>query len=99
MKIEKHIKKLGMQCSDKVTGFNGVITSVSFDIAGCIQAVVTPPAKDGKTGESQWFDMGRLTIHGIDDYVMRAPDFNQGYIADAKKGPTAKPSMARPVKR
>ena len=46
--IEKHLDLLGRKVEDKVTGIKGVVTSVSFDLYGCIQAVITTPAKDGE---------------------------------------------------
>jgi len=53
---------LGKHVKDVVTGFAGVATSVSFDLYGCIQVVVTPHAvKDNPDGSSgKWFDLKRL---------------------------------------
>ncbi len=45
--VNEHIKFLGLQVRDEVTGFSGVVTSMSFDLYGCIQAVVTPKVKEG----------------------------------------------------
>ena len=39
---EQHFKLLGMKVKDKVTGYSGVVTSLSFDLYGCVQAVITP---------------------------------------------------------
>ena len=36
------LKLLGLKVKDKVTGFTGIITSVSFDLYGCIQVIITP---------------------------------------------------------
>jgi len=38
--FNKHLEMLGKEGFDVVTGFDGVITSVSFDLYGCVQAVV-----------------------------------------------------------
>ena len=38
------LELLGLQVRDKVTGFAGVCESVSYDLYGCIQGVVRPPA-------------------------------------------------------
>ena len=47
--LHKHLDLLGMQVRDQVTGYSGVVTSVCFDLYGCIQAVVHPGTdKDGK---------------------------------------------------
>ena len=58
--MEEHLKLLGFIVQDKVTKFEGVIVSISFDLFGCIQAVVQPKIKDGNTPECRWFDLKRL---------------------------------------
>ncbi len=91
MKIQEHMKLLGMKVTDKVTGFRGVVTSISFDLYGCIQAIVTPETgKDGKQEDSRWFDVQRLTITGKEP-VMNLPNYEYGYTADGNKGPAEKP--------
>lgn len=90
MSTEVHLDLLGLKVKDKVTGFKGVVTSLSFDLYGCIQAIVTPEiGKDGNKGESHWFDVTRLSITS-EKPVMDLPDFEQGYVATGKKGPSAK---------
>ena len=60
---EKHLNLLGMKVEDKVTGFKGVVASISFDLYGCVQAIVNPGAdKDGKLMEQCWFDVSRLAL-------------------------------------
>lgn len=89
--IEKHLQYLGYQVVDKVTGFKGVVSSVSFDLYGCIQTVVTPPVNsEGKTGDSMWFDINRLKITSSEP-VMDVPNFQHGEIAEGKHGPCDKP--------
>ena len=89
-KITDHIGLLGKKAVCKVTGFKGVITSVSFDLYGCLQAVVTAPAKkDGTLGDGHWFDVGRLTVTGKP--VMDIPDFTEGTLTEFRKGPAEKP--------
>jgi hypothetical protein len=71
--IKESIELLGLEAKDRVTGFNGVIASVTFDLYGCVQAIVTPPVdKDGKTREGNWFDIKRLETGRR---VMAAPQF------------------------
>lgn len=66
---------LGMRVEDKVTGFKGVVSSVGFDLYGCIQAIVNPGVgTDGKPQDSHWFDVNRLTV--LDGPVMRRPAFD-----------------------
>jgi len=45
--VERHVSQLGLKVKDRVTGFEGVVSTMSFDLYGCIQAAVTPAAKDG----------------------------------------------------
>ena len=76
--IQSHLNMLGFKVKDVVTGFAGVVTSVSFDLYGCVQYVVTPPSpKDSDKAEhqtSRWFDAKRLARQGK-DRVMAVPDF------------------------
>lgn len=91
MQIEKHMKLLGLKVKDKVTGFNGVVASLSFDLYGCVQAVVTPPAgEDGKLEDGRYFDVTRLEVTS-NKPVMDLPDFSKGYVAEGKKGAAEKP--------
>lgn len=63
---EKQLKLLGLKATDPVTGMAGVITSICFDINGCIQACLTPPVnKEGAYGQAIWIDIQRLKI--VDD--------------------------------
>jgi len=84
--MNRHIELLGLRAKDAVTGFNGVITSISFDLYGCVQAVVTPKINaDSEIKDGRWFDVTRLKITGK-KRVIALPDFNKGYIATGKKG-------------
>jgi hypothetical protein len=77
--IEQSLKMLGLKATDKVTRFEGVVSSVSFDAYGCVQAAITPPARDGKLGEGHWFDVKRLELG---DRVMEAPRFSDTAMGD-----------------
>jgi hypothetical protein len=92
MEFKKHINLLGLRCEDKITGLAGVVTSVCYDLYGCVQAVINPGLdKDGKPQETYWFDVARLEI--IDDErVMDIPDFEYGAFAETK-GPAEKPRV------
>lgn len=73
--IAESLSLLGKKVKDRVTGYTGVVTSVSFDLYGCVQALVTPSATDGKEPyQSFWFDVKRLTEDG--GRVMDAPVFD-----------------------
>lgn len=86
-----HFELLGLKVTDKVTGFKGVVVSLSFDLYGCIQAVVKPAMDDkGEMKDGHWFDVTRLSV---DDNtpVMVLPNFSSGYVAEGKKGCALKP--------
>lgn len=83
---------LGRRVKDKVSGYTGVVISVTFDLFGCIQAIVKPEVtiKDGsqKVDEGHWFDITRLEILDTKP-VMDLPD----YVAEGKKGAADKPAI------
>ena len=73
--VTENLKKLGFKVKDKVTGLEGVATSICFDLYGCIQAIVNPGIdKDGKIQEVHWYDVNRLNIIS-DEPVMNQPSF------------------------
>ncbi len=86
----RHISSLGYRVVDNVTGFKGVITSISFELYGCIQAIVTSDTGSSDDGSckstSKWFDVSRLTI--VDEIMINVPipNFDRGYIANGLKG-------------
>ena len=88
--MNKLAQLLGCKAKDKVTGYTGVITSLSFDLYGCVQFVITPPLKEGELSSGAWFDANRIEVL---DYtlVMQQPDFAQGYVAEGRKGCALKP--------
>lgn len=57
-------KNFGKKAKDKVTGFEGIITAKVLYLFGCSQYGLTPPATDGKTNETNYFDEGRIEITG-----------------------------------
>lgn len=90
MLIKKHLDLLGCPVVDKVTGFKGVVDSVSFDLYGCVQASLMPPVdKKGELSKSYWFDVNRLEIKST-KLVMEVPDFEYGIQAEGKQGPADK---------
>jgi len=92
--VQKHMEMLGNKVVDKVTGFAGVCSSVSFDLYGCVQVVITPPATEGGTkyGECRWFDIGRVEVTAT-ARVMDLPDYDFGKVAEGRKGPAEKPAF------
>lgn len=90
MEMNNHLEMLGLKATECVTGFSGTITTLSFDLYGCIQAVLTPAIdKDYNMPDGKWFDVTRLRITDSNP-VMQVPNFNEGYIAQGKKGCAAK---------
>jgi len=85
--MKQHFDLLGKPAKDLVTGFSGVVTSLSFDLYGCIQVVITPES-DKKEGikDGHWFDVARIKVTK-DSPVMNVPDFEKGYVAKVRKGP------------
>ena len=93
--IKKHIEMLGLKVKDRVTGFRGVVASMTFDLYGCVQAIVTPFAKDdGKLEDSRYFDVSRLEVEAPEP-VMRRPNYDFGPVAEGLRGATEKPSPSR----
>jgi hypothetical protein len=91
--IMRHMELLGHKVTDKVTGFKGIVSSIAFDLYGCIQAIVTPEVKKGevKVEDSRWFDVQRLTVTSKKP-VMPMPDYDKGYVAEGSKGAAPKPA-------
>lgn len=87
--IQESLALLGQSMKDRVTGFKGMVSSVSFDAYGCVQVILSPPVgKDGKPGEGFWFDVKRLVKDG--KRVMDAPNFGVNF--GTEQGPAAKPA-------
>lgn len=67
-------KTLGRKVEDKATGHLGIVTSVSFDLYGCVQVLVSPQAKNGELNVSLWFDIERLAVKDSES-IMPIPSF------------------------
>jgi hypothetical protein len=86
--IQKAFRLLGLRVEDKVTGFKGVLTSVSFDLYGCTQVIINPGINEsGKLGASAWFDVNRIRVLATTP-VMEVP---QSFRPDV--GPENKPIL------
>lgn len=58
-------KFLGKKAKDKITGFEGIVTSKHIYLTGCNQYGLQPPIdKEGKVPSKEFFDEGRLEIIG-----------------------------------
>lgn len=92
MEPQKHLATLGMPVRDVVTGYTGIITSICFDLYGCVQALVSSSYERESKSEfdNRWFDVARLCITEHKS-VMQQPDFEKGYAAIGHKGGSDKP--------
>lgn len=92
--IEKTINLLGLRARDRVTGFRGTITSVSFDLYGCVQVALSPDAKEDQTklDHGHWFDVARAELIADAERVMPVPAFaaRAGEPANYDHGPADK---------
>jgi len=93
MLIKKHLDLLGHKVKDKVSDYEGVVISMSFDLYGCIQADVRPTSldKDGKFIQGSWLDVNRLEVL-TKRPLMDVPNFEWGDVAEGKKGPANLPA-------
>ena len=84
--IRENLNLLGFKGVDKVTGMKGVVTSVSFDLYGCVQLLLNPAVdlNNNKLANPYWFDEDRIRITGRKP-VMTQPKFAM------TKGPADKP--------
>lgn len=56
----------GKLCKDQVSGFEGTAVGYAVYITGCVQVVLAPRVdKDGKLGDSIWFDLSRVELCGF----------------------------------
>lgn len=55
---------LGDRAKDPITGFVGIVTSVSTFLHGCIRIGISPEKldKDGKPKEDKYFDQSQLVL-------------------------------------
>jgi hypothetical protein len=56
--------QLGDKVKDKITGFEGIATSRTVYINGCVRIGIQPVklSKEGKTQEADYFDEGQIEI-------------------------------------
>ena len=87
MLVKKHLDLLGYIVRDKASDYEGVVTSMSFDLYGCIQALVRPVSLDekGKIQEGMWMDVSRISVIS-EEPLMDQPGFKWG-----RKGPARLP--------
>lgn len=67
---------LGTKVKDSVTGFAGVVTGRADYVTGCRQYLVSAKGTKSKTGETGWFDEGRLIGEKIQKRDTGGPQAN-----------------------
>jgi hypothetical protein len=88
--MNEHLLLLGHKARDLITEVEGVVVSISFDLTGCVQALLQPQGATDKP--VQWFDTKRLKML-TQEPLMPQPTFS------SVPGPIAKPTFAqRPAK-
>lgn len=84
--VRSHLNLLGLEVEDKVTGTTGIVTSVCFDLYGCIQALINYKVeKEGHSVSCGWYDVSRLKILNTLP-VMEKPNYHYGPVAAGKQG-------------
>lgn len=91
--MEKHFSLLGMRVEDRVTGLTGVVTSLSFDLYGCIQALLHPGIdSELKIRDLQWLDVVRLKVISNNPVIDRPEyEWTPKDISTGCKGSAEKP--------
>ena len=93
---QRFLAYLGYRARDRVTGMEGVIVSVVFDLYGCIQVILNPGLdKEGKPGDSHYYDVSRLEFLSKKP-VMDQPNYHFGPQAEGKQGAAEKPKLYKP---
>lgn len=59
--LQDYLDMLGMKGKDRVSAQKGVITSVSFDLYGCVQVVLDALDDKGER-RATWYDHKRIEI-------------------------------------
>jgi len=76
MNVLSYLEAMGRKVKDKVSGQEGVVTSVSFDLYGCVQYLLNPGIdKDGNQIQNWWMDEKRIVFLSKEP-VMEVPDFS-----------------------
>lgn len=89
-KVKDALDLLGYRARDRVSGIEGIITSVCFDLYGCVQATLhTGIDKDGKPSDQFWYDISRLSVSTV-VRIMEPPQWWEE-VASPEKGPAEKP--------
>lgn len=92
--MNKHLEWLGYEVRDRVSGMSGTVTSICFDLYGCVQADVRPKfdAKKNEMPTGIWLDVTRLEKLSK-RRVMEIPD-GAAFALEQPHGPSQKSPRA-----
>jgi hypothetical protein len=95
--LEKSLEFLGYRATDLITDMEGVITSISFDLYGCVQGVLTVKQKvdSDKPIGLHWVHLGRLKITSKTPVIPPPNFFGVNESAKGNTGPANKPSFCK----
>ena len=89
--MKVYLDLLGFRVRDRITGAQGVVTSVCFDLYGCVQADINRGFDEkGEQLKGYWFDCKRLE-RVSEAPVMTPPRFEDFRVGD-EPGPAEKPA-------
>lgn len=79
----------GVEVKDRLTGFKGIVTSMTTYITGCVHAGVQPKVtKEGAYPDALGFDISRLDVIGWGEYK---EDIKEGIKEEIPGGPQKMP--------
>lgn len=83
VELAKHLELLGRRVEERVTGFTGTVTSIRFDLYGCIQGAVMPKTTDpGKIPDGHWFDVARLKTTSLRRVIKVSYEYSPSGLKD-----------------
>jgi hypothetical protein len=75
LSVQEILQQLGCEAEDRVTGFTGMITNVSFNVAGQIYYTLTSGEKPGQPSVEHTFYIKRIKVLTALCLKMSIPQF------------------------
>jgi len=73
--IAEYLEVLGKKGKDKISGIEGRISSIVFDLYGCVQVSLSQKVNsEGKVPDGYWMDFNRIEITDH-ERVLPLPEF------------------------
>lgn len=74
--LKQYFEWMGKPVKDRIRGTEGIVTSINFDLYGCVQVCITPKQNaDGKAPEQVWCDVQRLSADDNAEPVIPLPQY------------------------